>query len=119
MAGGTETGAADARPAVGVAVEAVGIGHTYPGRGASDVVVLEGIDLRLDAGERIAVTGRSSFVMKVSPSGQVYLGFTAWGSVSHRYRAVVTHVSAAGQLANLLNKHESALAAIETNMSDS
>ena len=32
MAGGTETGAADARPAVGVAVEAVGIGHTYPGR---------------------------------------------------------------------------------------
>lgn len=48
--------------------------------------------------ERIAVTGRSSFVMKVSPSGHVYVGFTAWGSVSHRYRAVVTHASAAGQL---------------------
>ena len=37
--------------------------------------------------------------MKVSPSGQVYVGFTAWGSVSHKYRAVIVHVSLSGLLA--------------------
>ncbi len=43
----------------GVAVSAHQLGYVYQRRDEGDVQVLEGLDLELEAGERVAITGRS------------------------------------------------------------
>ena len=60
MAGEFATGTTGVSADVtGVAIQARGITHGYPRHGQSDVVVLETVDLMLEAGERVAITGRS------------------------------------------------------------
>ena len=60
MAGELATGTAGARGEVtGVPIEARGLTHGYHRNGRQDVVVLDSVDLELEAGQRIAITGRS------------------------------------------------------------